>query len=276
MNSYHPVTALLRGLKVLERISADGHLAVGDLHAATGLPKPTLVRLLETLVHAGYVFKDERAGRYGLAAKVLLLSQGYNANERLVELAAPILRELRAGSPWPSDFAVFDRDAMVIIETNRDPGTFALNRSVGTRMPMLLSALGRAYLAFCPEEARRRILALLAISANPLDVGARDPAAIERQLARYRELGFGVNDGDLSPTTRVIAVPVMVSGEVIACINAITLAEVMSLDQVIARCLPPLQQAAQRIAQAVARERDGTERARGPQDSQPVAREIAQ
>ena len=255
MRSYDPVTALMRGLKILEGLNEIGRASLIDLHKYSGLPKSTIVRVLETLIHAGYVSVDN--ARYTLTAKVLGLSRGFNANDRLVVLAAPVLAELRASVPWPSDFAVFDRDAMVIIETNRNPGTFGLNRSVGTRMPMLVSAVGRAFLAFCPDDLRKKTLDLLALSPNPLDEVLRNRAAFERKLAAYRKQGFSVSDGEFSPVTRVIAVPVMVDARVIACINTITLAEAMSLEQLIERCLPPLKRAASRIAGMVEREWSG-------------------
>lgn len=257
MRSYEPVAALMRGLKVLEVLNELGTVSLLQLHQQTKMPKPTIVRILETLIHSGYVTHSAPGTPYSLTAKVLSLSKGFDVNDRLVALASPILRDLRASMPWPSDFAVFDRDAMVIIETNRNPGTFGLNRSKGTRMPMLISAVGRAFLAFCPDDVRRRTLDLLSISPNPLDAEARNRAAFERKLAIYRKQGFSVNDGDLSPATRVIAVPVLVGEEVIAAVNGITLAEAMTLDQVIERCLSPLQNAASRIADAVERERAG-------------------
>jgi hypothetical protein len=48
-----------------------------------------------------------------------------------------------------------------------------------------------------------------------------------------------------------------VDARVIACINTITLAEAMSLEQLIERCLPPLKRAASRIAGMVEREWSG-------------------
>ena len=83
MPTYEPVTAILRGLAVLETIAAKGPVAIKDLHAATGLPKSTLVRLIETLIHAGYVYSTGSEPLYALSARSLTLAGGFDRGRRI-------------------------------------------------------------------------------------------------------------------------------------------------------------------------------------------------
>ena len=160
------VNALHRGLPILRAIN-DGHAQLREISAATKLPKSTIARMLETLVAGGYVAQDEKKG-YHVTARVLALSRGYNANEFLLKAAQPVLEGLRRHQIWPSDLAVFDQDAMVILDTGRDPGTLSLNRTVGSRLPVLVTSLGRAFLGFCRRRAGR--------------ADALPPGAVERSL----------------------------------------------------------------------------------------------
>lgn len=256
MNNYKPVTAILRGFIILEIINENCPCTIRYLHKKTGLPKPTLVRILETLTHAGYVRKDPSDGSYSLTPRVLLLSNGYDLNDQLVSLAAPILRDFRRSVPWPSDLAVFDRDAMVIVDTSREPGVMALNRSIGTRMPMLASALGRAYLAFCSKSQRAAIIDMLQTSPNPLERAALDPETTNATLDRYREQGYSVNDKDLSPQTCGIGIPIRVGGNVIACLNMIALADVTTPGQLADLYLRRLEETANLIAGSMEKQED--------------------
>lgn len=246
--SYPPINALIRGLDLLTELNRLGTAGVGALHSATGISKPTIVRNLETLQHAGFVARDRKADGYVVTARVLTLSSGYRQGERLVALATPILNEFRAKMPWPSDLAVFDGEAMVILETSRPPGTLALNRPVGTRLSVTASALGRAYLAHVDAERRNAVLAA-AFDGEP-DTKAR--ARLEAELRHYREQGFSENDRSLSQSTRGVGVPILLDGEVVACINSIVLTEAMSMKDVIKRCVPPLRNVAAKIEQALA------------------------
>jgi IclR family mhp operon transcriptional activator len=90
-----------------------------------------------------------------------------------------MLAAFRRKIGWPPDFGIFDGDAMVIAATSRDLGVLVLNRKIGTRTPLLLSALGRAYFAFCDDAECERIVERLKQSANPLDEVARSPERVE-------------------------------------------------------------------------------------------------
>ena len=245
--SYPPINALVRGLNLLTEVNRLGVASVGTLHSATGISKSTIVRNLETLEHAGFVARDRKTDGYVVTAKVLTLSSGYDQGQRLVALATPILNEFRTMMPWPSDLAVFDGEAMVILETSRPPGALALNRPVGSRLSVTASALGRAYLAHIDAEKRSEILDT-AFDGAP-DSNAR--ARLESELRRFGEQGFSENDQSLSESTRGVGVAVMLDGEVVACINSIVLTEAMSMKDVIKRCVPPLQNVAAKIEQVL-------------------------
>ncbi|MFC7610886.1 helix-turn-helix domain-containing protein [Teichococcus aestuarii] len=58
MPSYEPVTAVLRGLEVLRAVNHLRSATVREIHEATGLNQPTVVRMLETLIHAGFVARQ--------------------------------------------------------------------------------------------------------------------------------------------------------------------------------------------------------------------------
>src|SRR6478736_3302309 len=53
--SYQPVESIARALHVLRTVSEFQIVTLGDLYAATGIPKSTIVRVLETLISEGYV-----------------------------------------------------------------------------------------------------------------------------------------------------------------------------------------------------------------------------
>ena len=98
MTSYDPVIALTRGLEVLKSLNELGPASVGELHQATSIAKPTIVRMLETLVHAGYVHFLPQERQYQVTARVLLLSNGYELQHQLIRLARPLTRRPCSGA----------------------------------------------------------------------------------------------------------------------------------------------------------------------------------
>jgi IclR family mhp operon transcriptional activator len=250
------VNALRRGLAILRAIN-DGHAQHREISAAAKLPKSTIARMLETLVADGYVAQDDQKG-YHVTARVLTLSRGYNAHEFLLKAAQPVLEGLRKHQIWPSDLAVFDQDAMVILDTGRDPGTLSLNRTVGSRLPVLVTSLGRAFLGFADVELVDRTLFRLAQSSNPFDAPAKSAAATRRVLAQVRRQGYATGDREYQPTTRTLAVPILVNSAPVASLNIMVVPSAMKMEQLVKNLLPALSTAAKAIGSALSQTPPGS------------------
>ncbi|MGE4247339.1 MAG: IclR family transcriptional regulator C-terminal domain-containing protein, partial [Parvibaculaceae bacterium] len=125
--------------------------------------------------------------------------------------------------------------------------------------PMLLSALGLAYLSFCGDEEAARILSVLRASGNPLDARANDPARAKRLLADTRKRGYSLTDDAYLETVYDsaiwgIGVPVLANGRVMASLNVMFLRSALSLDAGLDTLLPPLRETAISIGDALAKD----------------------
>ena len=267
MSSYAPVTALVRGLDVLHVLNTlGGEAGVGAVHDLTGIPKPTVVRILETLIHAGFVSRIESVKKYGLTAKCMALACGFDAYDHLLRQAAPILDVLRQRLVWPSDLAVLDQNSMVIIETSRRPGTLSFNRTVGSRVPIMATAIGRCYLAFMEPSERERVLAELSASEDRYERLAKSPAQATELLDNICAQGFATSDKEYMNMTRAIAFPIFFNGKILAAVNVFIVAEAMGLDQLIERYAPVLRDAVRDIEIAL----------QGTQEKMPIIQEHQQ
>ena len=246
-SSMKNVTALERGLDILLLLNRQGPSHIRDLHKISGLPKPTIVRMLATLNGAGYVSQSED-GTYRVTAKTLALSIGFDAADHLLAVAKPVLAEFREENAWPADLAIFDRDAMVIMDTSKVPGTLSLNRGVGSRLPVMPTALGRAYLAFCPDDQRQEIIDRLAQSGHADEGLARDRGRLDGILEKARQQGYATSDQEFQKTARVISVPVFDGGILAGCVNMMTVSAAMTLQQAEFSFVPLLKDLAQQIA----------------------------
>jgi len=170
-----PVQPVLRALHILEALNRETVTTLEKLHERTALPKPTLVRLLDTLIDGGYVRRISRTAGYALAEPVLRLSNGFRHADRVVDAARPFMQALTAEHKWPVAIATFENNAMIVRAGTRHESPFSTDPNyLNTKLPMLVSALGRAYLAFCPDDERETILAMLRMSSARVNATARD------------------------------------------------------------------------------------------------------
>ncbi len=259
MPSYRPVTATLRGLDVLAATSRLGSRAtLAEIHRLTGFDKSTILRMLETLEHAGFVVRDDDRRSWQVTGKTLQLSAGYDRHRAVGTIVAPTLAAFRTAVGWPSDVALFDHDSMLVVETSREPGPMFLNRRPGYRAPVLGTSLGLAYMAHCGAAEREAFLARMADDPAPWNEIARRPAEAERLFAEVRTRGYA----EMSPSYAAreyddmissLGVPIMRDGRVYAAMNTLYLLNALTPERAAATLLAPLRATADRLAEELAR-----------------------
>jgi IclR family mhp operon transcriptional activator len=251
MAKYASVRGLARGLQVLRALNAmeNGRATSQQLSEATGLHRTTVRRLLETLVEEKCVRRSASDDTFRLTLDVRSLSEGFTDDERIATVAPPIMGQLLQRLVWPSDLTTPDGDAMIIRETTHRFSPLSFHRSmVGQRLPMLLTAAGRAYFSMCPEAEREDILEVLRSGAGgeqQLKL-ALDDAYIRNLVRQTRANGFGSNHGDWSDQRKVGALAVAIEGQgrVLASLNVVYLEQAISPAEAVRRFVPELQRAA--------------------------------
>lgn len=252
---YKAVSASLKVLEVLEALNDIGPAGLTALHKRAGLPKATTLRMLETLHSAGFATYNPTEKTFAVGLHSLALSRGYNAVDEIVSFARPVVADLRLDLGWPSDIVVCENDRLVIADTNARTAQFSVVRfrGPGSQLPFSISATGRAWLAFCSDEVRERILHF----ENPHPEESRDllasPDRLRAIVAETRRRGYGLQSGEFFDNEAGAGVPVIVNGVLRCCINIITARNAVSLEQIERQYVPKMQKAAEAIAAAAAR-----------------------
>ena len=252
--SYRPVEAVVRALALLAELNRHKVGSVASLHQATGLPKPTIVRLLETLIARGYVVNDARQGGYQVTSLVQSLSCGFHSDPLVIEAGRPWLIEFTRRHKWPVSIALLDHDAVVVrFSTIPDSPVSPFHATINMRLRLLTRALGRAYLAFCPEDERDFILEILSRSKHAEDQAARRRKDVLRVLASIRSAGYATRPPRIEPlNSSTIAVPIMRGEQVLATVGMTYFRSALPAPGAIDRFVLPIQQLAANVARTVA------------------------
>lgn len=191
--STRPIRALNRGLAVLTQLNQLQRASINTLALAVKLPRTTTYRILETLRAAGYVTRDRKDDCYLPTIMIRTLSAGYDREVVLEQHARPLLAALSRDILWPLTVSTPSGPTMLVRETTDRNCPLALEPiEAGARLPMLTTAAGRAYLAWCAPQFRNAVLELLAHSTRPEDRLAQDRQEFDRLLGETRAQGFGL------------------------------------------------------------------------------------
>lgn len=249
-----PMRGALRTLQVLRALNVRNGATVVELARDTGISRPALYRVLETLRETGYVALDLSRRHYCLTMLVRGLADGFTDEDWVSEVARPVLRALQKTILWPADLGTFMDNAMWIRETTRPASTLTIDRGVvGIRFPMLLSATGRAYLAWCPEDERAQILENLVDGREGGFELVQDRDRLDRMLEETRRRGYGQRFGEEPLESGAIAVPILADDHVLGCVNMTFIRRSMTPLDAATKCLGPMQDAAARIVEGAER-----------------------
>ncbi|WP_390914709.1 IclR family transcriptional regulator C-terminal domain-containing protein [Pseudosulfitobacter sp. SM2401] len=207
------ITALARGLDLL-RCFKMGEVALTnqDFAQRTGLPKPTVSRLTHTLCVLEYLILDARTGTYHLGPGVLKLGFGVLAGMDMGDRARDVMRALSRGPNTYITVALGERHQsdVVYVGVERSLENVSLSLSVGARLPVFHSAIGRAILVGMREDDRDAIFADAARDDKDGDTTRRREFATA--LAEYESVGYCSSWGEWRADVNGIAVPVQSLG----------------------------------------------------------------
>lgn len=245
------VRAVERAIDLLQSLNRQPVSTLDVLHRQTGLPKPSLVRLLQTLIAKGLVRHAPQYGAYYVTSAVHTLSCGYHSEPRLVEAAARVADALTLVHKWPVALAVFDADAVVIrYSTIAQSPLSLLHSSLNMRLSLVSRALGRAYLAFCPLDEQKLLLQVVAQSGMPEDqIASGAAASLHRELKATRLRGYALRDPAVRPVSNTLALPIFERGHVVASLGMTWFSSALPVEMAVSGLLPHLQAATRQVTE---------------------------
>lgn len=247
------IRSVERAIDLLQALNRRPLSTLHDLHKDTGLPKPSIVRLLRTLEAKGLAAQSSGYGTYQLLGRVKTLSCGFHHEPLIIEVAEEIMIEFTKREGWPLALALFDLDAMIVRASTIPYTSLSLfHSSLNMRLSMVSRALGRAYLAHCKPNEQKIILEIVKRSKDPEDREARDKEAMARMIKHVRRCGYATRDFGIEPRSSTIAVPIREDGKVIACLGLTWITAAMPMQKTIEQYLPAVLETAEAISRELA------------------------
>jgi DNA-binding IclR family transcriptional regulator len=212
------IAVVEKAFRVLEAMSAAGApMTLMDITKQTALPKPTVFRILRTLIELGFVDQDQLRRRYDLTLKLYNLGRG-NGYDDIRQDALPIMQALHARFDETVNLGVLQGGQVLYIHYIETTKSVRWQVRPGVRDPYYCTALGRAIAAYLPERRRRRLLETVPIlprtAATPTDA-----AAVERILEETAARGWASDDQENDNEVVCLGIPLFEAGQVVAGIS---------------------------------------------------------
>ncbi|MBN1664515.1 MAG: IclR family transcriptional regulator [Deltaproteobacteria bacterium] len=176
-------------------------------------------RITNSLISIGYLSKDKKTKKFRLTPKWLSVGFGILAGLEIRKIALPHLKQLYRETGGTVSFVIRDGDEVVYIERLTTQELLGFNIRAGLKRPMYLNSMGRAILAFLPEEEQDEILKRT-VNGNDNANGSLDEVKLKEELRKIRQSGYAVNRVNYSGGATAVSVPIFnQKGKPIAGIN---------------------------------------------------------
>ncbi|WP_458732851.1 IclR family transcriptional regulator [Sphingobium xenophagum] len=219
MNQGTPqISSLKRTLAMLDAVIADaGRSNIAGLARKIGMPLATAHRQVTTLVAEGYLMASG-GGRHVAGARLLGLLHRLDEKQIIANVAAPLLHELAVRARTVVQLGTFEND-MVTYRIKTGRGANALFTRIGMQLEAYCSGIGKVLLANLPEAEREVYLTsgpFVALTERTIV----EPARLREELDAVRIQDFAIDDEEVAPGLRCMAVPLRRSdGRVLAAIS---------------------------------------------------------
>jgi DNA-binding IclR family transcriptional regulator len=191
------VEAVERALTVLNSFHADKPvMTLGEIAAATGFYKSTILRLTASLERLGYVVRDD-TGVFRLGPALVRLGSIYRAGFNLGEAIRPELRRLVTATGETASFYIREGQYRVCLFRHNSPHSARHHVDEGATLPLTAGASAYVLLAFS--------------DANPASTKAASAKIASTKTVKVKavqERGHYISLGERDPHVASVAVPV--------------------------------------------------------------------
>lgn len=231
-----PTAVIDRISLVLDAFEGPGRLTLAQIVRRTGLPRSSAHRMLERLVQLRWL---RRSGRdYELGMRLVELGSLAVHQDRLVRAAGPLLGELHRATGLVAHLAVLDGSDVVYLDKVGDRMADAIPTRVGGRQPAHCTAVGKAILAYCADNAH------VDLQVRKTKYSVSTSSQLAAELAKVRAHGVAFEREESLLGFGCVAAPIGGPGEAVAAVSVCGPMSRMMFDQ---RLIAPVRMTAMGI-----------------------------
>ncbi|GAB3846843.1 IclR family transcriptional regulator [Nesterenkonia populi] len=201
-NSRSGDALLDRVMRILGALERDPVLSPGELAEAAGLPRTTAYRLIAALTERGMLARTP-AGDVELGQRLWEIAQHNTLSRTLRHAALPFMQDVNFVVRQTTQLAVLDGADVLIVERLSRQGAVSNPAEVASRMPVHLTSMGHALLAF---SAPGQLDHVTSVHGERI---RRERPDLSRELNEARSRGYVRLGGLINTDTAGASVPIL-------------------------------------------------------------------
>jgi len=197
--------SLMRALNLLERLAeSPSGASLTDLSYQLGIPAATVHRMLNTFEEQGFVEQDLAQGLWFVGLKAFTVGNAFLNRRDFVSSSRSHMRNLVEQCGETANLGVIDDGEVVFVSQVESPEVMRMIVRLGSRSPIHASGVGKALLAYLPEQRFAGILQQRGL-ARYTEKTIDNPTHLRGELDQIRQLGYALDDEEHAIGLRCVA-----------------------------------------------------------------------
>jgi len=202
------INSILRACNILKSFCrGKGTFKISELAQQLHLDRSTTYRILLSLEKSGLAEKDKKTGEYSLGVAAFEIGSAYLRRADLVQIAKPIMSDLALKVQETVHLAILSDPDILYLDKIDSPRTLGVMSKIGQRAPVYCTALGKALLAFQPDEHQSRIIEQIKFkSFTARTITSKNK--LLKELREVRRQGYALDYREIEEDVECIAAPI--------------------------------------------------------------------
>lgn len=211
-----PVQTTRTTIRIIEALKELNEAGVSDIANHLSIPTSTAFDHLQTLEQSELVVKV--GSTYRLSMRFLEFGGYTRGNNEVYRTAQPEIQKLARKTGEHANLMIEEFGQGVFLAKAKGEDAFQLDTHIGKRVHLQTTALGKAILAFYPDERVEKILDTHGLPKITRHTNA-DREHLLEELEDIRENRYATDDEERILGVRCIAAPVMGNDAVLASVS---------------------------------------------------------
>jgi DNA-binding IclR family transcriptional regulator len=213
------VSSVDRALTCLETLAQSNRgMTLADIARKLKLPKSSAHCILLTLERRGYIYRVPSTHRYLFGMKLLNLAQMALARLELRARASQPLRQLLGKTHMTVHMAIYEDGEAVLVEKLELPTAVKMASHIGRRLDLHCSGVGKALLAYLPEDEFNRLRTSRALARHNENTIVFTKK-LQTELENIRKNGYSFDNEEDEIGFRCVGAPIFENDNVVAAIS---------------------------------------------------------
>ncbi len=216
---YRTMKSIRKAIKILEILSQNEEgVRVTQLSRSMNLPKSSIHQILSTLKEARFVEQDSESKRYRLGLRIFELGNIFQSQLEIRKIAHPYLYNLSKKINETAYLVLLEDDTIVYVDCVESTARLRAHPIFGIKVPLHCTSLGKAIMAFLPEEKIDEIISkgLERFTKNTIT----DPGKLKEELKKIKNKGYAIDNMEHEEGIKCVGAPIRNHrGEVFAAIS---------------------------------------------------------